>query len=262
MAEVKYIHGTDDAEAARLRSFNKLVNPSFLDFLQLDGAKSVLEVGSGLGILTREVALRLPRSEVVGVEYSAEHLARADRSLPNLRFVQGDAHQLEFEDEYFDVVYCRWLLEHVADPQRALQEMRRVTKSGGLAFVEEVDLTWQRYDPPIPQFENVWARISVLQEKLGGDSQIGRRPLRLFKAAKLRDIMLSMGTEVHWSGTPEFREWVENELAFMRGCAENLQRFDLASRTDIEEALSALRELSERNDATTCWCWNRAKAIK
>lgn len=40
MAESRYIHGSRGAEQARLAKLNDLVNPSFLEFLQLDGARS------------------------------------------------------------------------------------------------------------------------------------------------------------------------------------------------------------------------------
>jgi len=262
MSEAKYIHGTQEAERRRLSTFNQLVNPSFLSFLQVDSAKSVLEVGSGLGLLTREVALRLPEAEVVGIEYSEAQLARADHGLPNLRFFQGDAHDLDFEDNYFDVVYCRWVLEHVADPLRVLQEMRRVARPDGRVFVEEVDTAAQCYDPPVPRFEKVWGQVAVLQQKLGGDSLIGRRLFRLLKVAGFTDVRLSMGTEVYWSGTPGLTVWVNNEAAIVEGCRSELVSRGLVSQAEIEEAIAELRGLCERDDATSWYYWNRAVALK
>jgi ubiquinone/menaquinone biosynthesis C-methylase UbiE len=125
-----------------------LINPAFLEFLELTGARAILEVGSGMSLLTQAVAQRHPAAEVVGVEYSAQQLARAKHTLPNLRCVQGDAHHLEFEEDRFDVVYCRCLLEHVANPAQVLREMWRVTRPGGRVFVQENDTAVQRFDPP------------------------------------------------------------------------------------------------------------------
>ena len=85
-----YIHGTDQAEQERLAALNRLTNPAFVEFLELRPDNSVLEVGSGLGILAGEVAARVPRGEVIGIEYSAEQLASARVTAPNLRFEQGD----------------------------------------------------------------------------------------------------------------------------------------------------------------------------
>lgn len=102
MTQAAYIHGTDSAEQERLALLNRLTNPPFIEFLRLQATDSVLEVGSGLGILAREVAQRVPLGGVVGVECSAEQLARAESGLPNLRFAHGDAHHLPFADDRFD----------------------------------------------------------------------------------------------------------------------------------------------------------------
>lgn len=48
--------------------------------------------------------------------------------------VIGDIHQLPFADEYFDAVICKSVLEHVENPQRAVNEIKRVLKKGGCAL--------------------------------------------------------------------------------------------------------------------------------
>src|SRR5439155_1457614 len=74
MEQTSYIHGTEPAEQARLRLLNELTNKSFIDFLQIEETSSVLEVGSGLGILAQDVARLVLKGEVVGVEYSREQM--------------------------------------------------------------------------------------------------------------------------------------------------------------------------------------------
>ena len=63
-----YIHGTDTSEQARLALLNRLTNEPFIEFLALDEEGSVLEVGSGLGILARQVAELVPSAKVFGIE--------------------------------------------------------------------------------------------------------------------------------------------------------------------------------------------------
>src|SRR5262249_12226597 len=133
----QYIHGTDKTEQERLAALNRLTNPAFVEFLELRPACAVLEVGSGLGILAGEVAARVPQGEVIGLEFSTEQLPAAAVTQPNLRFQQGDAHRLPFDPARFDVVYCRYLLEHVADPVQVLREMRRVLRPGGWVCLQE-----------------------------------------------------------------------------------------------------------------------------
>lgn len=263
MPESNYIHGTREAEQGRLAAFNALTNPSFLAFLQLGGARTVLEVGSGLGILTREVARSNPGAEIVGVEYSREQLEKADAGgLRNLRFVQGDAHDLRFADGSFDAVYSRWLLEHVSDPERALREMRRVLKPGGRIFAQENDVSLQRYDPPAPKAEKMWGLVARLQAKLGGDALIGSKLHGLFRSAGFKDVELTLEPEVHVSGSPGFRAWIRNEIDLFRGCAEDLQRHGLATPRDTEEVVSELSDYLVLPSAASWFAWNRARSVK
>lgn len=66
---------------------------------------------------------------------------RPHRSLTNLNIdlfpnvdVVGDAYALPYADEAVDTIHCEAVLEHLAEPARALQEMRRVLRSGGLGY--------------------------------------------------------------------------------------------------------------------------------
>jgi ubiquinone/menaquinone biosynthesis C-methylase UbiE len=261
MEKATYIHGTTHSEQARLALLNRLTNEPFIRFLELEETDSVLEVGSGLGILAADVARVVPRGEVWGVEYSAEQLAAAQSS-PNLRFVKGDAHQLPFEDERFDVVYCRYVLEHLADPLRALWEMRRVLRRGGKIFAQENNILVNVFYPECPRFESVWRKFALLQQRLGGDALIGKKLFALFKQAGFAEIKLSIQPEIHCAGQPTFRPWLENQMGNVEGGAEELQKHHLATREEIDGALVELRALVERDDASAIFYWNRASALK
>ncbi len=66
------------------------------------------------------------------VDVSEEMLAEArDRCPPDVRLVQGDARDLPFPDESFDVVLALDLLPHLPDPTQALRELTRVARAGG-----------------------------------------------------------------------------------------------------------------------------------
>jgi SAM-dependent methyltransferase len=263
MDRATYIHGTEAAEQRRLAKLNELVNPSFIEFLDPPATGDILEVGSGLGVLAREVARFRPRARVLGVEYSRDQLDRADASgPPNLRFVQGDAHDLDLEANRFDLVYCRWLLEHVADPVRVLREMRRVLKPGGSICVQENDVSFQRYDPPAPHAEKLWGRLVKLQHKLGGDALIGSRLHGLLAEAGFKRISLSLAPEVHQAGASSFAVWIENQAAIFRGCAAELGKRRLATAGDVDAALAELREYAVLPRAATMFAWNRARAAK
>src|SRR5262249_58648268 len=78
MTETRYIHGTDPEEQKRLSRLNDLINRRSLAALGLEGGERVLDVGSGLGQLSRAMALAAgPQGRVIGVERSREQLTRA-----------------------------------------------------------------------------------------------------------------------------------------------------------------------------------------
>ena len=263
MEETGYIHGTNSTEQERLALLNRLTNGPFLVFLDLKPTDSVLEVGSGLGILAGEVAQRVPQGEVVGIEYSQEQLAKVQITAPHLTFQQGDAHQLPFEADRFDVAYCRYVLEHVRDPLQVLREMRRVLKPGGRAYTQENNMQMVVFDPDCPHCESLLQKFILLQKRLGGDALIGKRLFGLFQQAGFREITLSFQPEIHPANTPTFRPWLENALGVFGGAGPLLVQQGLATEAEVHLALTELESLLEREDSSgLLFHWNRAVGTK
>lgn len=83
-----------------------------------------------------------PKGEVVGLDFSNNMLSVAkerqkEHSLSNLTFLQGNAMELPFEDDYFDYVTVGFGLRNVPDYLQVLKEMQRVVKPGGLVVCLE-----------------------------------------------------------------------------------------------------------------------------
>ncbi len=90
-----------------------------------------LDVGCGEGVLTHEWACTRADTRLVGLDLEDPGL-RAEwdsRCAPNLEFVSGDAQQLPYEDDSFDLVTAIEVLEHLPDPQLAAQHMARIARS-------------------------------------------------------------------------------------------------------------------------------------
>lgn len=104
----------------------------------------VLDVGSGPGILTLRLAKENPTASLVGIDYSPTQVRAADRlrirhQAKNCVFRRGDAMNLPFEDDLFDIVMSVGSIKHWPDAAKGLQEIRRVLGSDGLAFIAEAD---------------------------------------------------------------------------------------------------------------------------
>jgi ubiquinone/menaquinone biosynthesis C-methylase UbiE len=69
-----------------------------------DPIERALDVGTGTGAGARVIAGRWPQAEVVGVDVAPGMLAEARRLVPGVEFVEGDAADLPFADESFDLV--------------------------------------------------------------------------------------------------------------------------------------------------------------
>src|SRR4051794_9008484 len=110
----------------------------------LEGVRSVLDVGSGVGHWGRMLSHVLaPDATVVGIDRESRWVEEATANAAEagladrFSYRQGTAEELRFEDESFDLVTCQTLLMHVADPRAVIDEMVRVTKRGGLVVASE-----------------------------------------------------------------------------------------------------------------------------
>ncbi len=135
---------TNDWDGRRYDEVNGLqrwVADQALATLALDGAERVLDVGCGDGRVTAELAARVPRGSVLGVDPSPRMLevaaGRVRPDVPNLAFAAGSAETLTYDAE-FDVVVSFNALHWVADLGLALQRIRAALRPGGTAYLQLV----------------------------------------------------------------------------------------------------------------------------
>lgn len=136
----------------------------------------ILDIGCGPGSITVDFAKRVPSGSVTGVEYVADPLegaraiAEAD-GVRNITFLTADILSLPFDDNTFDIVHVHQVLQHIADPVKALSEMRRVARDGGIvAARESAHLTWS---PPSKGLDK-WLDLTVrMAAEKGGNPHPG-----------------------------------------------------------------------------------------
>ncbi len=101
-----------------------------LDAVCAEQPLRVLEVGPGTGAFAARVADRLPGVRLTAIDQSATFVEMTRARGIDAR--EGDVQDLPFGDEAFDVVAALWMLYHVPDVDRAIGEVRRVLRPGGL----------------------------------------------------------------------------------------------------------------------------------
>jgi SAM-dependent methyltransferase len=115
--------------------------------------QAVLDVACGTGVVARTAADRMGgRGRVVGLDLNEGMLDVAGRLRPDIQWRQGDAADLPFEADAFDVVLCQAALMFFPDRTGALREMGRVVTAGGAVAVQ----VWDRLEAQagfVPMYE-------------------------------------------------------------------------------------------------------------
>lgn len=91
--------------------------------------QSILEVGGGEGHVSNIIHERIGPEKHVFTEYEEVAIDKAKELYPFLDMQQADIYDLPFSESSFDLVVCCEVLEHLAHPLKALEEMRRVAKN-------------------------------------------------------------------------------------------------------------------------------------
>ena len=137
----------------------------------------ILDVGCGPGFLVKEIASRGKCFDVYGADLSSHAIRMAKnncKDLNNAHFKKVSVYKLPFSDNVFDMVVCKDSLHHFDDLQKALGEMLRVTKDGGVIYIQDLKRDLPQYllkraVPPDTIFKKLQfysARASYTKEEI------------------------------------------------------------------------------------------------
>lgn len=107
--------------------------PQLVRFAGVRDGEALLDVGSGTGALAAALASAAPSSRIVGIDPSAPYvaLAQARQGGPRVTFEVGDAQRMRFDAAAFDRTLSLLVVNFIPDADRAVSEMKRVTRRGG-----------------------------------------------------------------------------------------------------------------------------------
>jgi ubiquinone/menaquinone biosynthesis C-methylase UbiE len=201
-------------------------------------AERVLEVGCGTGAILSEIQTKA----LHGLDIQPAALMEARVHAPDVSLTCGDALSLPYLDGSFDITYCHYMLLWVSDPQRALVEMKRVTRaSGHVLALAEPDYS-ARVDEPIElAVLGRWQAESL--QRQGADPSLGGRLAEFFYQAGI-ELVETGAIESQDNDAPMSAEW-ELEWAVLES--------DLAGSVPVEE-IQRLKKLDEQ-------AWARGERI-
>jgi ubiquinone/menaquinone biosynthesis C-methylase UbiE len=262
-----YIHGALPEEQERLEAQNRLLGgASFLP--ALSPGMAVLEVGCGTGAIAREVAAKvLPGGRVIGVDVSADQvkaarLRAAQDGIGNIEFREGQAQALDFPSGSFDLVYSRFLLEHVAEPLKALREMARTLKPGGTIVSCECSVgCCSNTQPPLPNAQKALNALYQLQKLRGGDPYIGEKLETLFREAALTGIEAETLSS-HFDTPEQLGQYCSGGAQMVRAAEADMLKEGLIGRQALDEAYREWANFAKQANATASYKVRRVMGSK
>lgn len=263
-----YIHGYSQEEQQRLQDQAAIfANLLHQDSYWPEGAQ-VLEVGCGVGAQTRIICPQNPGSQFVSIDISSKSLAQARATceqlgIDNVTFQEADVYSMPFESGSVDHVFVCFLLEHLSDVPKALQELIRVLKKGGSLTVIEGDHGSAYFYPDSTAAQKVVDAQVKLQRQQGGDPTIGRTLYPLLSAAGLRDVTVEPRQIYVDDSNPHLIEGFINNTftAMIKGITEEAIARQILTKGEMERGLADLRKTGE-GGGSFCYTFFRASATK
>jgi 2-polyprenyl-3-methyl-5-hydroxy-6-metoxy-1,4-benzoquinol methylase len=234
----------------RFDALAQLYRPSTLDLLRRIGIRDgwrCVDVGCGSGHVSIDMAkLVAPSGSVVAIDCDAMvlDLARKDAStarVSNLEFRCADAQTLGRGP--YDLVYARFLLAHLADPQALVSHLATTLKPGGVLAVEDIDFQGAFSYPFDIAHERFFRIYRETVHRRGGDADIGPRLPGLLRTAGLADVGVNVVVCAFIEGAAKFFHRLTLERIRAAAIGERV-----ASAADIDQVTTAMHAFAAHRD--------------
>ncbi|MHA1345169.1 MAG: class I SAM-dependent methyltransferase [Candidatus Heimdallarchaeaceae archaeon] len=165
----------------RQASWTRFFRNQIYSKIGLSKAKNILEIGCGMGTITRELR-DLTSAKITAIDIDERMIGVAKKRVENVDFLVENVENLPFKDNKFDIVLFQYLLLWVKSPIKVMNEIYRVCKKQGyvVALAEPDYGGWVEY----PEMELGTKHIEYLREE-GADPLAGRKILSYFETVGL-----------------------------------------------------------------------------
>uniref|UniRef100_A0A7S3PGI3 Methyltransferase domain-containing protein n=1 Tax=Aplanochytrium stocchinoi TaxID=215587 RepID=A0A7S3PGI3_9STRA len=253
-----YTHGHAEA-VVRQHKARTVYNSAAYLIPKLKKGLTVLDVGCGPGSISAGFAEIVGETgKVFATDCSADILDEARISTAaydNVTVENADVYELPYDNHSFDVAHAHQVLQHLTDPVRAMREMKRVVKPGGVVACRDADYSTMLGSPDL-EFIKRWNEIyKETCRRNNAEPDAGRY---LFKWAResgsaASNIEYSADVVVYSPTDPTFQKawgnaWAERSLnsAFGRQAIE----YGISTKEEMMKVAIAWQEWAKDKDAT------------
>lgn len=266
MTTPSYVHGYSARESDRLADQARTLTDLLHHDTRYPPGSKVLEAGCGIGAQTVILAKNNPGSAITSIDISEDSLQKAEEHLrtegvTNVTFRQADIFNLPFDHGSFDHIFLCFVLEHLPDPQRALEQLRLILRDGGTLTVIEGDHGSTFFHPENGDARRAIDCLVALQQRGGGNALIGRQLYPLVSAAGYHDVRVSPRMVYVDGSRPQMVEGFTKLTftAMVEGVADEVERHGLMKRDDWARGIAALYRTAEK-DGVFCYTFFKATA--
>jgi 2-polyprenyl-3-methyl-5-hydroxy-6-metoxy-1,4-benzoquinol methylase len=151
----------------------------------------LLDLGCGQGLFTNAFKKEFKYYDVYGLDHSITAIEYASSNFGEIDFVVADAYYPPFEDEYFDIIVCNNIWEHVPDPLNLLKSISRILKPNGQLIIS----TPSRY------------RIgNLIRVFLGKEISMSRHHITEYTVGQIREQLKFGGFNIDKIYSPSIKE--------------------------------------------------------
>lgn len=265
MSERIYVHGYSQRESERLSDQAETLTGLLHHDTRYPAGSRVLEAGCGTGAQTVILARNSPEARITSIDVSEASLDLAKKwvlgeGITNVTFEAGDIFDLRYGPASFDHIFVCFVLEHLAEPRRALACLRPLLAEGGTITVIEGDHGSAYFHPDSAHARRAIGCLVDLQREAGGNALIGRGLYPLVAGAGFRDVRVTPRMVYVDASRPEFVTGFTKLTftAMVEGVGDEAVRRGMMSREDWEQGIRDLYRTCEPDGA---FCYTFFKAV-
>ena len=226
----------------------QLSTENFLKTLGIHEGANCLDLGCGTGRVTCIIAKIIGnRGNVLGLDINEKNIQLAVESakakaIKNVNFKYFDAYLLR-EKFVYDVIYSRFLLSHLTNPKKVLQNTLDALKPGGLILIEDTDFAGHFSNPKSDDFNHYINLYERLLRTRRADANIGQKLVWLLNEVGFTEVKFQISQPVHISGKGKLMA----EITF-KAVSESLVEEGFITESEAIRIYSSLVQFRKRGD--------------